>query len=328
LNTDEQRVYPEQYFFGSTENERETVMHQPLYFTPVVTALKADGSIDKEANLQIWDRLVNNSMSGIVIMGSTGEFFALEAGQKKELISLAAEHLKGRTKLFVGTGNMRVNDTIELSNFAVESGADGVMVVGPYYFGLTDESIELYFSEVAKNVKGDIFLYNFPDRTGYDLKPNIALSLLKKFGNVIGYKDTVGNWNHTRELIITVRDGGSDDFIIMTGSDAQFLFTLLSGGNGSIGATSNLYPELSGAWIKSVQANDLEKALAIQKVMERINLASAGAFFIPAIKKAMMLRGVDMQDYCTFPIARCTAGQTEILRAVLDELEPKVKAVL
>ena len=302
-------------------------MRTPQYYTPVVTALKKDGSIDKDANVKIWDKLIANGMTGIVIMGSTGEFFALSNDQKRELIDLAAENIKGRTKLFVGTGNMRKDDTVELSNYAIGKGADGVMIVGPYYFGLSDESIELYFSEVAKEVKGGIYLYNFPDRTSYDLKPSIALSLIKNHSNIIGYKDTVGNWAHTRELITTIRDSGNEDFVIMTGNDTNFMFTILTGGNGAIGATSNVYPEISGAWVKAMKSNDMDKAFAIQHTMDRIKFG-VNAFFVPVIKKAIMLRGLDINDTCTFPFVSLTEEQTKQLKSFIDGFEANVKALV
>ena len=201
------------------------------------------------------------------------------------------------------------------------------MIVGPYYFNLSDEAVELYFKEVARAVKGGIFLYNFPERTSYDLKPQVVLKLINKHSNIIGYKDTVGNWAHTRELIITVRDNGNEDFVIMTGNDANFMFTILTGGNGAIGATSNVYPELAGAWIKAMEDGDLEKAIAIQKVVDRIKFG-VDAFFIPVIKRAMMLRGVEMTDTCTFPFQSCTDEQVVIMKSFINKFEPQVKEIV
>ncbi len=300
-------------------------MNQPQYFTPVVTAFLPNGNIDAEANIRIWNRLIDGGITGIVVMGSTGEFFAMKPDQKRQLIELAGKHIKGRTQFFVGTGNMRMDDTVELSNFAFQNGADGVMIIGPYYFNLSDESIELYFGEVAKQVNGNIFLYNFPDRTSYDLKPKIALSLLKKHKNIVGYKDTVGSMSHTRGLITTIRGGGADDFIILSGKDENFAHTLLSGGNGCIGGFSNLYPELCGAWSKALIAKDMDKVAKIQQVMDRINdFGEIGTPFIPVLKKSMMLRGVEMYDTCQFPFISATKEQTEKAKAMLDEIDPIV----
>jgi len=304
-------------------------MKQPQYFCPVVSAFNNDGSIDCEANVKIWDRLIDGGVTGIVVMGSTGEFFALNKEQKLQLIDLATSHLKGRTQLFIGTGNMRMDDTVELSNYAFAKGANGVMIIGPYYFNLSDESIENYFSAVAKEVDGNIFMYNFPERASYDLKPKIALNLLRKHSNIIGYKDTVGSMSHTRQLISTVRNGGSEDFIILSGKDENFAHTLMSGGNGCIGGFSNLYPELCGAWVEAMIAKDMDKASAIQAVMDRINdIGSIGTPGIPIMKKAMQLRGYELNDICQFPFISADDEQTAMVKVIIDEVEPKVKALV
>lgn len=304
-------------------------MKRPQYFSPVVTAFKKDGSIDKDANVRLWERLIEGGVTGIVVMGSTGEFFALSREQKIELIELASENLKGKTQLFIGTGNMRLDDTVELSSIAIAKGANGVMVIGPYYFNLSDESIEAYFTAVAAKVSGNIFMYNFPERTSYDLKPKLALNLLRKNNNIVGYKDTVGNMSHTRELIATIRNGGSEDFIILSGKDENFAHTLMSGGNGCIGGFTNVYPELCGAWVKAMLAKDMDKASAIQALMDRINdLNSVGSPGIPIIKKAMQLRGVQMNDDCQFPFLPVNDEQIKKIRNILDEVEPKVKALV
>jgi len=304
-------------------------MNNPQYFVPVVTAFNKDGSIDREANIKIWDRLIKGGITGIVVMGSTGEFFALNKEQKLQMIELASEHLKGRTQLFIGTGNMRMDDTVELSNIAFKNGADGVMIIGPYYFNLSDESIELYFNEVAKQISGNIFLYNFPERASYDLKPKIALKLLKANRNIVGYKDTVGSMSHTRELISTVRNGGSDDFIILSGKDENFAHTLLSRGNGCIGGFANLYPELCGAWVKAMINKDMDKASKIQAVMDRINdIGSIGTPTIPVLKKAMILRGFELLDVSQFPFIAANDQQTAAVKTIIDEVEPKVKALV
>lgn len=304
-------------------------MNKAEYIVPVVTAFLPNGELDKEANVRVWNNLIAGGITGIVIMGSTGEFFAMRPDQKRELIELGAQHIKGRVKFFVGTGHMRLDDTIELSNFAVGKGADGVMVIGPYYFTLSDESIELYFSEAAKAIKGNIFLYNFPERTSYDLKPIITLKLLKKHSNITGYKDTVGSMSHTRELISTIRNGGSEDFIILSGKDENFAHTLMSGGNGCIGGMANLYPELCGEMVRAFTAKDMDRVSVIQKVMDRINdIGAIGMPFIPVLKKAMILRGVELHDTCQFPFISATDEQTAKVKAMLDEIEPRVKSVL
>ena len=151
----------------------------------------------------------------------------------------------------------------------------------------------------------------------------------KKNKNIVGYKDTVGNMSHTRELISTIRNGGSEDFIILSGRDENFSHTLMSGGNGCIGGSSNIYPELSGAWVKAMIAKGMDKASAIQALMDRIlDIGTIGTPGIPMTKKAMQLRGVQMEDTCQFPFLSANEDQTKRIQVIIDEVEPKVKALL
>ncbi|MGG6309274.1 dihydrodipicolinate synthase family protein [Paenibacillus macerans] len=303
-------------------------MKKAQFLTPVVTAFDAEGRLDRQANASIYDFLIDGGVDGLVVMGSTGEFFAMTDAQKKELIDLAVGHVNHRTKVYIGTACMTVEDTIQLSNYAIDAGADGVMIVSPYYFALSEESIESYYDQVAEAVKGDIYLYNFPARTVHDLSSEVTLRLLRKHKNIKGYKDTVTEMAHTRKLIQTVQNE-FPDFIIYSGFDENFAHNVLSGGNGCIGGLSNVYPEVFSAWVKAVNANDLPKVAAIQQIVDKMmGLYDIGTPFIPITKKAMMLRGVPLQGYCSEPLIQPDPKQTESIQALLEEIDAWIANVL
>ena len=295
-------------------------MKKANIYTPVVTAFDKEGNLDIQANKNIYDHLINGGVDGIVVMGSTGEFFSMTTEQKKELIDLVTIYAGKRTKILVGTSCMRVEDTVELANYALKAGADAVMIIGPYYFALSDASIEAFYAEAAEKIKGDIYLYNFPARTGYDLKPQVVLNLLRKYKNIIGFKDTVTEMCHTRELM-TVIYKEYPDFIVFSGFDENLVHNVLCGGDGCIGGLSNLCPEIFKALINAINCKDMEKIAQYQKIIDRaMDLYDIGTPFIPIIKKAMMLRGVQMQDYCTKPFLQATAEQTEKIKTVLKAI--------
>ena len=294
-------------------------MKKANFLTPVVTAFDANGNLDVQANKNVWDHLIKGGVDGLVIMGSTGEFFSMTTEQKKELIKLVVEYVNKRTKVYIGTSCMTVEDTVELSNFALEVGADAVMIISPYYFALSNESVEFFYDKVAGAVKGDIYLYNFPDRTGHDLTPEVTLNLLRKHKNIVGFKDTVSEMGHTRKLMTTVLDE-FPDFIILSGFDENFVHNILCGGSGCIGGLSNLCPELFADWVKAIDAKNMEEVARIQKIVDKLmDLYSIGTPFIPIMKKAMMICGVEMQDYCTKPFLQATEEQTEQIKAVMKE---------
>lgn len=287
------------------------------FLTPVVTIFDKDGNLDPQGNRNVYEHLIKGGVDGIVVMGSTGEFFTMGMEQKKELIRIAAACIKGRTRLLVGTSCMDYRETVELANFAKAEGADAVMVIAPYYFSLSDASVEDYFDRVAEGTDADIFLYNFPERTGYDITPQVALNLARRHRNIVGYKDTVTEMAHTRELIKTMRPE-FPEFEILSGFDDNFVHNALSGGNGSIGGLSNLAPEITSALCKAVREKDADNVIKYQRIIDNMmSLYAVGKPFIPYLKKAMMLRGIEIQDYCTVPFLRANEQETETIRELM-----------
>ena len=114
-------------------------------------------------------------------MGSIGEFFALSMEQKKQLTDLAVSVCRGRAKVIVGCGSTRIDDTVELANYALGKGADAVIIVPPYYFGLTQPELERWYDLCADRIQGDIFLYNFPGATGSEITPDLLVRLYHLF---------------------------------------------------------------------------------------------------------------------------------------------------
>lgn len=282
------------------------------YITPAITPFDENRRLDTEALKGLYDHLISGGVDGILILGSIGEFFAIPVESKKELIRLAVKHINGRTKVLVGTASMDVNETIELSKYACEQGADGVVVISPYYFSLSNESIEEYYDLVAKECPGDLYLYNFPDRTGYDLSPHVTLNLLRKHKNIVGYKDTIPGMDHTRELIKLIKPE-FPDFKIYSGFDDNFAHNVISGGDGCIGGLSNLVPELCSAWVKAFKNCDMKLVSEIQKKIDKLmDIYQVGKPFVPYIKKAMELKGIPVRGYCSFPLPE--ANQKDISR--------------
>lgn len=291
------------------------------WLTPVVTAFDKDGNLDYEANKNIYDYLIKGGVDGIVVMGSTGEFFTMTMEQKKELIKLAIEHINKRTKVFIGTSCMSADETVELSNYAHDLGVDAVMVISPYYFSLDKASIELFYDKVAEGTKADIYLYNFPARTGYDLSPEITLNLARKHKNIVGYKDTVTEMGHTRALIETMHKE-FPNFEVFSGFDENFAHNIFSGGAGVIGGLSNFAPDVCSEAVKAVNEKDFDKIAQMQKIINAMMaIYDTAQVFIPIVKKAMILRGVKMDDYCTVPFISANDEQTAKIKKLLEDLK-------
>lgn len=291
------------------------------FYTPVATAFHSDGSLDIEGNKALYRHIIEGGIDGIVLMGSTGEFPSMPTQQKKELIDLAIAETKGKCKLYVGTGCITPKDTIEMSNYALEMGAHAVMIVGPYYFSLEKDAIVSYFSEVAKQIKGDIFLYNYPDRTGYDLSPELILEIVRANKNVVGVKDTVSEMGHTRKILTTLHRE-FPNFIVYSGFDENLAHNITSGGGGCIGAVSNIYPELCANWVKAIKEENFAESNRYQQIMNKcMDLYDISNPFMPALKKALTLKGIQMSETCLSPTPEVTEVQTEKIKQLLAEVD-------
>ena len=287
------------------------------FITPAVTAFCKDGTPDHEANCKIYDHLISGGITGILLLGSLGEFFNIPLEQQKEMIRIAVKHVANRVRLIVGTSCMSAEETVALSNFALEQGADAVMVLSPYYFSLSDKSIEYFYDIVAEGCNGTLYLYNFPDRTGYSLPPRVVLNLVRRHSNIAGIKDSSGSFSNTRDYLTAVLPE-FPDFGVFAGFDDNFIRCLASGGAGCIGGLSNLVPEWCGDWVKAAQQEDHARLYEIQKKIDRLmELYSVGKPFIPAVKKAMVLRGVLKDDISSAPFLPADEAETERIRRIL-----------
>ena len=260
------------------------------WITPVVTALDQKGHIDIEANKRIYDFLIDGGMDGILLFGSIGEFFALSLEEKKIMIREAVKHIRHRVTLYVGTCHMEFETCVELSNYAIEQGADGVMVISPYYFNLPDSAILHFYDTLAEQVKGSVLLYNFPDRTGHDLSPELIYRLVSKHENIVGIKDTVATMGHTRAIIQKVKKE-FPNFMVYSGFDEMLVPGLLYGADGCIGTWANLLPDLYAKVYARVRAGGTD---AVKPVMDEFTAFLAVGWnygIIDTFEELMRARG-------------------------------------
>lgn len=291
------------------------------YITPAVTPLLPDGQIDFESCEHLYHHLIDGGVDGILILGSIGEFFGLTMEQKKELIRFAKRVIGDKVELLAGTTSMIYDEIVELSQYALEEGADGVMVIPPYYFHFTEESVYEYYDGLAEAIPGNLYLYNFPDRTGYEITPRTVRRLAEKHENIVGIKDTISGVDHTRELIKQVK-AVRPEFRIYSGFDDNFAHNVLCGGNGCIAGLSNLYPEVTSAWAESLRSGDWQTASRMQQKIDRLmDIYAVGKPFVPFIKEAMVMKGIIRYGTATRPMPEASAEQKEQLKKILDREE-------
>lgn len=294
------------------------------FLTPVVTVFENDGITPSwEETAKVHDFLIENGMDGLVLMGSTGEFFSMSMETQKAYIDFAAKTLTGRTRIFIGTTRMNLAETIELTNYSVSKGLNEVMIVSPYYFRLPETSLEKWYSQIAEHTDAHIFLYNFPDRTGHDLTPELVVKLAQKYPNIVGIKDTVTPMNHTSNILSTVLKI-RPDFEVFSGFDDNLIHNIAGGGAGCIGGLSNLIPEKCSAWTRSIREGDFKAMSNWQQYFnDAMALYNICTPFIPAVKYAMNLRGLGINETCSAPILPPNKSQKKQLQKLLEKLNIK-----
>lgn len=287
------------------------------YITPAITVFDEYGRLDPEGNFRLYD-FIKNSVSGFVVMGSTGEFFSLDMKTSRQIIKMAAEFPREGIKTYAGTSRMDIEECVELANYANECGLDGVMIISPWYFRLTDEGIYTFYSQIARRTSAKIFIYNFPERTGYSVSPEICLRLAREFSNIVGLKDTIPDTNHTSQVIRQVKSE-LPYFEVFAGYDNNFAHNILSGGDGCIGGLSNICPEIFRDWMRALNDNELTQiSLCQQKVDDLMDIYAVNDPFIPTFKKVLQLRGIIRSDYCRPPFSSLSTYQTESIQRILS----------
>ena len=287
------------------------------WICPAITPFHQDGAIDFENAGRLYDHLIANAIDGVLIGGSLGEVFGQTLKQREELARFATKHIAGRMKVIIGTANMIAQEIAPLSNACLDAGADAVMIVPPFYFSFGDSEMYRFYSRMAREIHGPVYIYNFPDRTGYTISPSVVRRLAVANEKIIGIKDTIAGMDHTRELIKSVKPV-RPDFEIYSGFDDNFAHNALSGGDGSICGLSNLIPGVCTDWVKAVNAGNMEQACLLQQKINRcMDIYFIGSPFVPYIKEAVRQCGIIESAKSTFPMPDLEEADQEKVHAFL-----------
>ncbi|MCI8810886.1 MAG: dihydrodipicolinate synthase family protein [Oscillibacter sp.] len=276
------------------------------FLAPAITLFNEDGTLDLASQERLYDNLIEKGIDGILVEGSSSEFFAMNMEERHEMAKFAIEKVNHRVKLIIGTSNMVASEISAFSNFCLDAGADAVMILPPYYFHFGPEALLQYYDRLAKEIHGPIYIYNFPANTGYSVPVETVLQLALMHPNIVGLKDTIPGMDHTRELIKAVKSR-IPTFEVYSGFDDNFARNVLSGGDGCIAALSNLAPEVTSAWVKAFHENDMEGiALGQQKIDRMMDIYNIREPFLPVLKEAIKLRGIVRSSASTFPMPNAT----------------------
>ncbi len=231
--------------------------------SPILTPFNDDESINEaEFRAQI-NRLISAGIHGIFVGGTNGEAYALSEEEKYQLFSIAKDEIKGRVPLYAGTGCITTRDTIRESKKAIELGVDVLSIITPSFAACSQEELYRHYKEVADNVDSPIVLYNIPARTGNALAPQTVLRLAENCPNIVGAKDSSGNFDNMKQYIELTSHLGRP-FAILSGNDSLILPALVFGGAGGIAGCSNVFPATLVKVYEEFNEGNFQKAAQAQ----------------------------------------------------------------
>ncbi len=254
---------------------------------PVVTPMHADESIDLPGLRAHIDYLLGHQVHGIFVLGTTGEFYALDEAEKQAVTAAAVEHCRGRSPVYAGTGAESLREVLRLTKMAEREGVRGVSVITPYFLKPTQAELFDHFRRVAESTSLEVVLYNNPATCGgLSIEPD-TVARLAEIPNIVGIKDSSGDLQNTLELIQRT----PDDFGVLMGRDTLLLPALMFGAQGAIPATCNIAPEFCVGIYESHRRGDLEAARTFQARLSPVRMALTLATGNGAVKEAMALLG-------------------------------------
>jgi 4-hydroxy-tetrahydrodipicolinate synthase len=282
---------------------------------PVVTPMTADQDLDLPRLRSHIDHMLAEGVHGIFVLGTTGEFYALDDREKQAVTAAAVEHCRGRSPVYVGTGAETTREVIRLTRMAEAEGADGVSVITPYFIKPTQAEMVTHFRAVAESTRLPVVLYNNPATCGgLSIEPETC-ARLAEVPNIIGIKDSSGDLQNTIEII---RNTPRDKFAVLNGRDTLILAALQFGAQGAIPASCNIAPDLCVGIYETFVKGDTEAAKGLQSRLHPIRMAMTLGTGNGAVKEAMALLGRPAGPSRS-PLAPFSDEKRQKLKAILDK---------
>ncbi len=274
----------------------------------LITPFNEDGSVNYEKLTELIEEQIAGGTDAIIACGTTGEASTMSEKEHMDVVRFIIDKVAHRIPVIAGTGSNCTATAVELSKQAEEAGADGVLLVTPYYNKATQEGLIKHFTTIAEAISIPCILYNIPSRTGVTIQPETMAYLYKNVKNIAGVKDATGNIEMSTKLMTLV----DEDFALYSGDDDEVVPLLALGGSGVISVLSNIAPKQTHDICEKWFNGDIRGSLDAQlKAFPLIKALFAEVNPIP-VKAALNLQGKNVGS----------------LRLPLTEASDKTKALL
>ncbi|HEU4797991.1 MAG TPA: 4-hydroxy-tetrahydrodipicolinate synthase [bacterium] len=282
--------------------------------TAMATPFDEHGAVNWNEATRLARHLVDNGSEGIVVAGTTGESPTLSDEEKIRLFRTVKETVGGRAMVVAGTGTYDTKHSIHLSNEAAHAGADGLLLVNPYYNRPSQDGLYAHFRAIAESTRLPCMLYNIPGRTGVNCAPE-TIARLAEIPNIVAVKEATGNLDQASDI----RKRTKEEFLIYSGDDSLTLPILSVGGTGVVSVASHLVGRDILEMVKSYERGDVRKALQLHlRMLPLFKVLFITSNPVP-LKAALNMSGFNVGKP-RLPLVEATPKEKEQIQAVLREL--------
>jgi len=281
-------------------------------FVALVTPHRADGSLDEKRFRELIDFQIENGTDGVVPCGCTGEAATLSFEEQKKMIKLTVEAVDKQVPVLAGTGSNNTQEALELTRYAKKAGADGALLITPYYNKPTPEGQYRHYEKIAKEVDIPIMLYNVPSRTGVSMLPK-TVARLSKIENIVAIKEAGGKVDNVSQILSLC------DITVLSGDDSLALPMISVGAKGVVSVAANIMPEEVREMVDLALCGKYEEA---KKVHLKLTPIFKGLFIetnpIP-VKTALSLMG-KIEANWRLPLCEMTSENLVKLKGILKKM--------
>ena len=280
----------------------------------LITPFK-NNKLDEEAYIFLIQYHLKNGTSGLVPAGTTGESPTLSHNEHQRVIELCVQESKGKIPVIAGTGSNSTTEAISLTKFAEKAGADGALIVTPYYNKPTQEGLYQHYKAINDNCGIPIIIYNIPSRSVIDMSVD-TMARLYELKNIVGVKDATGDLDRATQE----KEKMGNDFILLTGEDVSALEFNLRGGKGCISVTANIAPKLCSEFQEASLAKNNDKLLSKAKEINKKLLPLHESLFLESnpspVKYAASLLNLCLSDV-RLPLVKVTKPTENTVKAAM-----------
>ena len=289
---------------------------------PLVTPLKDNDTLDIESLERLIEHLIQGGVSGLFILGTTGEEQSLSYRIRQQMIKETCRINRNRLPVLACITDTSIVESVQLANYAADCGASGVVSAPPYYFATGQPELAEFYEELVPQLPLPIFLYNMPSHVKVNFDPQ-TIHRIAQNPKVIGFKDSSANAVYFQSVMYTMKD--RPDFAMLVGPEEMTGQCVLMGGHGGINGGANLFPELYVSMYQAAKAGNIPEVQRLQQFIMQISstiykVGQHGSSYLKGLKCALSLVGVINDDFVASPFNKFHAREREKIKQALEQL--------